>query len=264
MKNNEGLVLYAKAQVGLPYWYGTFGQTASPTLLNSKRKQYPSYYTANDFNSQYNKRVHDCVGLIKGYLWSDTTTSEPKYNASQDVSASGMYNKSIHKGDMSTFPAINGTLVYKNYGNRISHVGIYCVDGYVYEAKGHEYGVIKTPYRQSDWVLWSLCPYIDYCEHVNNDDSSKKSNETIAREVLQGIWGNGSDRKERLTKAGYDYTAIQNIVNSISADKKSNYDIATEVIQGRWGNGAERKKKLTEAGYDYTAIQNIVNERLRG
>ena len=33
MKNNAGLVLYAKAQVGLPYWYGTFGQTASPTLL---------------------------------------------------------------------------------------------------------------------------------------------------------------------------------------------------------------------------------------
>ena len=213
MKNNAGLVLYAKAQVGLPYWYGTFGQTASPTLLNSKRKQYPSYYKSTDFNTQYNKRVHDCVGLIKGYLWSDTTTSKPKYNASQDVSASGMYKNSTTKGDMSTFPAINGTLVYKKSGNRISHVGIYCVDGYVYEAKGHKYGVVKTPYKQTDWVLWSLCPYIEYCDYVNNDDSNKKSNYDIATEVIQGRWGNGAVRKKKLTEAGYDYTAIQNIVN---------------------------------------------------
>ena len=213
MKNNAGLVLYAKAQVGLPYWYGTFGQTASPTLLNSKRKQYPSYYKSTDFNTQYNKRVHDCVGLIKGYIWSDTTTSTPKYNASQDVSAAGMYKNSTTKGDMSTFPAINGTLVYKKSGNRISHVGIYCVDGYVYEAKGHKFGVVKTPYKQTDWVLWSLCPYIEYCDYVNNDDSNKKSNYDIATEVIQGRWGNGAVRKKKLTEAGYDYTAIQNIVN---------------------------------------------------
>ena len=213
MKNNSGLVLYAKAQVGLPYWYGTFGQTASPTLLNSKRKQYPSYYKSTDFNTQYNKRVHDCVGLIKGYLWSDTTTSTPKYNASQDVSAAGMYKNSTTKGDMSTFPAINGTLVYKKSGNRISHVGIYCVDGYVYEAKGHKYGVVKTPYKQTDWVLWSLCPYIEYCDYVNNDDSNKKSNYDIATEVIAGRWDNGEKRKNKLTEAGYDYTAIQNIVN---------------------------------------------------
>lgn len=213
MKNNAGLVLYAKAQVGLPYWYGTFGQTASPTLLNSKRKQYPSYYKSTDFNTQYNKRVHDCVGLIKGYLWSDTTTSKPKYNASQDVSAAGMYKNSTTKGDMYTFPAINGTLVYKKSGNRISHVGIYCVDGYVYEAKGHKFGVVKTPYKQTEWVLWSLCPYIEYCDYVNNDDSNKKYNYDIATEVIAGKWGNGAIRKKRLTEAGYDYTAIQKIVN---------------------------------------------------
>lgn len=213
MKNNNGLVLYAKAQLGLPYWYGTFGQTACPTLLNSKRKQYPSYYTATDFNTQYNKRVHDCVGLIKGYLWSETHTSKPKYNASQDVSASGMYKNSTTKGDMSTFPALNGTLVYKKSGTSISHVGIYCVDGYVYEAKGHKYGVVKTLFNKDSWVLWSLCPYIDYCDYVNNDDASKKSNDDIANEVIAGRWGNGTERKNKLTSAGYNYREIQDIVN---------------------------------------------------
>lgn len=44
--------------------------------------------------------------------------------------------------------------------------------------------------------------------------SNKKSNETIANEVIAGKWGNGTDRKNRLTAAGYDYNAIQKIVNS--------------------------------------------------
>lgn len=43
---------------------------------------------------------------------------------------------------------------------------------------------------------------------------SDKSNEEIAQEVIEGKWGNGSDRKQRLTAAGYDYSAIQAIVNS--------------------------------------------------
>ena len=43
----------------------------------------------------------------------------------------------------------------------------------------------------------------------------KKSNEEIAKEVIQGNWGNGQERKDRLIAAGYDYTAIQTIVNQI-------------------------------------------------
>ena len=42
---------------------------------------------------------------------------------------------------------------------------------------------------------------------------SKKSNEEIANEVIAGKWGNGQDRKNRLTAAGYDYRAVQDIVN---------------------------------------------------
>lgn len=48
---------------------------------------------------------------------------------------------------------------------------------------------------------------------VNSEATSKKSNEEIADEVIKGLWGNGTERKERLTKAGYDYDAIQDIVN---------------------------------------------------
>lgn len=46
---------------------------------------------------------------------------------------------------------------------------------------------------------------------------AKKSIDEVAREALRGDWGNGDDRKRRLTEAGYDYTAVQNKVNQLLA-----------------------------------------------
>lgn len=93
-----------------------------------------------------------------------------------------------------------------------------------------------------------------------------KSVVEVAQEVLQGKWGNGADRKTRLTDAGYNYAEVQAEVNRlvngtvITPAKKSDEEIAREVIAGKWGNGAERKQKLTAAGYNPTAIQKIVNK----
>lgn len=42
-----------------------------------------------------------------------------------------------------------------------------------------------------------------------------KSVDEVAREVIRGEWGNGSDRRQRLEAAGYDYDAVQNHVNAI-------------------------------------------------
>lgn len=88
----------------------------------------------------------------------------------------------------------------------------------------------------------------------------KKTVTEIAQEVLDGKWGNGAERKEKLTKAGYDYTVVQAEVNKLVNPKKSNEEIAREVIKGIWGTGAERKQRLKEAGYDYSAVQKIVNK----
>lgn len=183
-KTNSGLLEYAKAQVGLPYWYGTFGQTANASLYGSKKKQYPKYYTASDFSSQYGKRVHDCVGLIKGYLWSENATAKPKYNPVQDKSASGMYKAATVKGANSTFPGTAGLLVFKASlftAGTINHVGIYDGNGYVYEAKGHAYGVVKTPYKKSAWKFWAQCPY-------TVDDSKQVEPNTKNKLTVDGKW----------------------------------------------------------------------------
>ena len=43
----------------------------------------------------------------------------------------------------------------------------------------------------------------------------KKTVTELAKEVIAGKWGNGQDRKNRLTAAGYDYTVVQNKVNEL-------------------------------------------------
>lgn len=97
----------------------------------------------------------------------------------------------------------------------------------------------------------------------------KKTNDQIAQEVLNGSWGNGEDRKKRLTDAGYNYDAVQAIVNhyvngSSQLPKKSVDTIAKEVINGAWGNGADRQNRLEKAGYNFQEVQNKVNQILNG
>lgn len=58
----------------------------------------------------------------------------------------------------------------------------------------------------------------------------KKTNAEIAVEVWEGKWGIGDDRKKRLTEAGYDYNAIQDIVNQTEPEG-SGYDGRTYVVQ---------------------------------
>lgn len=169
-KTNAGLVEYAKAQLCLPYWFGTYGQTSTEVLYNQKKRQYPGYYTARDFKNQYGKRVHDCIGLIKGYLWSDTPTSVPKYNPAQDVTADGMLAKCKEKGNISTIPELPGVLVFSS-----QHVGVYIGDGYVIEARGHAYGVVKTKLSERGWVNWGKCPWIEYKEESYNEQKYKEN-----------------------------------------------------------------------------------------
>ena len=87
----------------------------------------------------------------------------------------------------------------------------------------------------------------------------------IARQVLAGQWGNGQERINRLTAAGYDAGAVQQAVDNIvyldhlrSVATPEYMDVARQVLAGQWGNGAERKARLEAAGYNYNDMQGIV------
>lgn len=114
-------------------------------------------------------------------------------------------------------------------------------------------------------------------ENVKSEKPAKnrgggKSVDEVAQEVLQGLWGNGEERFNSLTNAGYDAQAVQNRVNSLLSGEATDYDVdntdldrvANEVLQGVWGNGQERYDSLTNAGYDAQAVQERVNSILSG
>lgn len=61
-----------------------------------------------------------------------------------------------------------------------------------------------------------------------------KTNQEIAREVIQGKWGNGEERKQRLTNEGYSYKDIQSIVNVLMRDPKAVNEIKNEDKQNQF------------------------------
>ena len=137
--------------------------------------------------------------------------------------------------------------------------------------KHQDYNGKYCPHRTLDLGWERFINMID--AKLNPNDVVSKSIGAVAEEVIKGLWGNGNDRKKRLTASGYNYEQVQTAVNAIvkgqkpspapAPKKKTNEEIAKEVIAGKWGNGAVRKKKLTDAGYNYSAIQKIVNKLLK-
>lgn len=77
------------------------------------------------------------------------------------------------------------------------------IDYWQYSSKGQVQGI-------SGNVDMNIC--YDNLE-IENTTENKKTNEEIANEVIDGKWGNGDERKQRLSSAGYNFQEIQKIVN---------------------------------------------------
>lgn len=164
MKNNYGMVEYAKCQLGKQYWYGCYGNLGNEQTFIEKQHQYPSMYppkkwTKDSFLDGYGQKVHDCIGLFKGYLgcsgtdYNKASTYDPRW----DWSADGTIERCVVQGDIKTMPERPGIIVWKK-----GHVGCYIGDGKVIEAKGHAYGVIMSNLTDTKWKLWGEHPYITY------------------------------------------------------------------------------------------------------
>ena len=81
-----------------------------------------------------------------------------------------------------------------------------------------------------------------------------------AWDVMDGKYGNGEDRRRRLTAAGFNYDAVQHLVNGLA---KGYGPVAADVINGRYGNNQQRINALRAAGYDPFLVQDLVNAMLK-
>lgn len=99
--------------------------------------------------------------------------------------------------------------------------------------------------------------------------SAKKSVDEVAKEVIRGEWGNGDERYNRLTNAGYNYNEVQAKVNELLNSNKPTpaptpsvdiLDLVRKTIRGDFGNGEARRKAL---GSNYDEVQRQVNLNLK-
>ena len=155
--------------------------------------------------------------------------------------------------------------------NRTHHTEIYIGNGRNVGAHSSETGGVTG--QTGDQTGKEICtnayynyPWTNVLRYTEEAATAgKKDVDTIAREIIAGKWGNGDDRKTRLTAAGYNLTEVQTRVNAIlkGINNSNKLDtIAREVIAGKWGNGAARVQKLRRAGYNPTEVQKRVNELL--
>lgn len=88
--------------------------------------------------------------------------------------------------------------------------------GWQYTSRGSVKGISGNV----DMNVW----FTDVTDVVQSDKTEnatpvRKTVDEIVQEVLDGIWGNGDDRKNAITAAGYDYEAVRKRVNEIYKSK---------------------------------------------
>ena len=70
-------------------------------------------------------------------------------------------------------------------------------------------------YATSSTYINTLINTVNKYDLTKYDNMTVNDLEIIAREVIDGKWGNGQERKDRLTQAGYSYSAVQAVVNQL-------------------------------------------------
>lgn len=197
-KNNSGLVSYAKSQIGKPYWWGTFGQYGTKALYEQKKKQYPTAYTWPYDSGTDSIKVHDCSGLVKGYLMCDNNDSTPVYNPSFDMNAAGLYNYSKERGHITDMPDLPGLLVFYD---TLDHVGVYIGDGKVVQAANLNAGVVETSLgSDSRWTFWAKCPYVEYKVSSGNNFTVLNKDATLLLSTIRNTLLNIVDLIDELQK----------------------------------------------------------------
>ena len=183
-------------------------------------------------NNKYNKRpasysvLPNCVGYAYGrYLeyWGLKSANLPTCNAKDwdNVAKANGFN-------VSKTPSVGSVIVFE--GTECGHVA------FVEEIKSNgdlllsesnwSYSIFRnvTVKKANDYRYSSTLKCVGFVANSNAPKSTtaKKTVTEIAKEVIDGKWSVGSDRKAKLKAAGYDYDEVQKEVNKILNSSTNN------------------------------------------
>ena len=169
---------WAIRRVGCPYLMGGTGQPCTPAYRSARAAQYPA--SAEKIFAACQRTHGSRTASCKGCRYYDEKAGRgmPAYDCAQLtrrcmesvgislVSGSdSQYRKTAwrRQGAAEAIPEKEVCLVYrydagtKKYG----HTGIYLGDGTVVHAKGHAYGVVREPLRQTAFTHFGVPPGLD-------------------------------------------------------------------------------------------------------
>lgn len=147
-KTRDGLIEHCKSKLGTPYVFGAKGEVLTKTGLDQLARENPGTYTsaykakAAKFVGQH---CTDCSGLISWYTGRIRGSWDYKESADKSVSINRLDETMI------------GWALWKP-----GHIGVYIGDGWCIEAKGINYGTIRSKVSATAWQkVLKLCD-IDY------------------------------------------------------------------------------------------------------
>lgn len=225
------------------YWYSYASSAADAkkeaqaciSVIKGKQFDYPVYFDIEE-KSQLSKGKDFCSSLIKAFC--DEMESDGYY-AGFYTSAS--YAASVVSDDVRKRYAA----WIAQWASKCTYSGQYGL--WQYSSDGSVNGISGRVDMDMSYVDYpSVITSGGYNGYAKtNTSSAKKSVDELAKEVIAGSWGNGETRKQRLTAAGYDYSAVQAKVNEILFGKSASTTAAYEtytVIKGDtlWGIAAKK------------------------
>ena len=157
--------------------------------------------SCNCSKAGYNRRNWTKHGKLPYVTYVQQTTAKPETPATPTQTTT---SAAFKKGDL---VKITGT---KYYNGKSIPLWVRLKKWYVLEG-GNKRIVID----KSEDGKHSICSAVNASDLQLVKTTAGKTVDELAREVLQGKWGNGSARKQKLTAAGYDYSAVQKRVNEL-------------------------------------------------
>ena len=251
----EHFVAFCLSMVGQPYWYGTCVYKCTESLRSRKAQQYPSHYGSSR-TARYREDIEkkkvcaDCVGLIKGYMWTGggkgvaeaigtdlAISSKCGANGCPDKSANSMFSYAKSKGcawgTVDSLPEVPGVALCSD-----GHVGVYVGDGYAVEERGFSYGCVKTRVRDRNWTHWYYLPFIDYGE-AGNAKPPQTQYALGSRLLSKGTEGNDVKQlQEYLLQLGYSlpkYGADGDFGSETEAAVRAFQKVESLEVDGKYG-----------------------------